>query len=146
MDGSSLDVPDLSALTHEDAFAGLVEALLADEREDAPRPRGYVPATALWIVEGDAFVGSLQIQHRLTPFLLEESGHIGSSVRPSARRRGHASAALRDALSSAARLGIQRVLVVCDETNVASRTVIERAGGAHEDSRAGTRRYWIPTG
>jgi len=34
-------------------------------------------------------------------------------------------------------------LVTCDDDNVGSRTVIERAGGVLEDVRDGKRRYWI---
>jgi predicted acetyltransferase len=34
-------------------------------------------------------------------------------------------------------------LVTCDDTNVASATVIERNGGVLEDIRNGKRRYWI---
>ena len=37
----------------------------------------------------------LDVRHRLTPALSEVGGHIGYAVRPSARRRGHATALLR---------------------------------------------------
>lgn len=142
-DGGSNLLEDVATLTHEDAFAAMVDRLLADALEETPRQEGYVPATALWIVDGDEFVGFLQIRHRLTPFLLEQGGHIGYSVRPSARRRGHATAALGAPLPIAKGLGIDRVLITCDEDNIGSRTVIERNGGVYEDSRAGKRRYWI---
>ncbi|WP_231687191.1 GNAT family N-acetyltransferase [Arthrobacter alpinus] len=66
-------------------------------------------------------------------------------MRPSARRRGHASKALNDALPVARELGISRVLVTCDEDNAGSRATIEKNSGVYEDSRNGKRRYWINT-
>ncbi len=146
MDGAGpVNGADLAALADQETFENLVATLRRDREEDAPRPDGFVPATSLWMAEDDQLVGFLQIRHRLSPFLLEQGGHIGYSVRPSARRRGCASAALAESLGIAHGLGIDPVLVVCDETNVGSRTVIERAGGRYEDSRVGKRRYWIPT-
>src|SRR6478752_7703115 len=53
------------------------------------RRAGYVPCTYFWIMEGGTFLGSLAIRHVLNDFLFNEGAHIGYSVRPSARRRGH---------------------------------------------------------
>lgn len=126
-------------------FERYVAALRADALEDTPRPAGHVPATTLWWVEGDAYLGRLAIRHRLNESLLERGGHIGYDVPPSARRRGHATAMLRAALPIAAGLGIDKALVCCDEGNVASRKVIETCGGVFEDQRGPMRRYWVPT-
>ncbi len=130
--------------TDED-FANLVDAIRADRLEDAPRTPGFVPATELWWVDGEEDLGRVGVRHRLTPTLLEIGGHIGYDVRPSARRRGHATEMLRQALGVARDLGIDPALVTCDVDNVGSRTVIERNGGILEDERRGKLRYWVST-
>ena len=126
-------------------FASYVRALRADAQEDSPRPDGHVPATTLWWVEEDQYLGRIAIRHRLTPHLLDNGGHIGYDVRRSARRRGHATAMLAAALPVAHGLGIDPALVICDEDNTASRKVIEASGGTFEDKRGDGLRYWIPT-
>ncbi|GAA2069146.1 GNAT family N-acetyltransferase [Streptomyces albiaxialis] len=126
-------------------FAGYVEAVRADARDDVPRPDGGVPCTTLWYVDNDTYLGRLAIRHTLTPPLLEWGGHIGYDIRPTARRRGHATAMLRAALPWAREVGIRSALVTCDTDNVASRKVIESCGGLFEDIRSGKLRYWVPT-
>ncbi|QIQ04842.1 GNAT family N-acetyltransferase [Streptomyces liangshanensis] len=129
-----------------DVFAGYVERLNAEPLEETPRVEGWVPSTTLWYVEGDTFLGRLAIRHRLNPFLRELGGHIGYAVRPTARRRGYATAMLAGSLPVARRIGIDPVLVTCDTTNTASRKVIEAVGGVLEDQRGGKLRFWIRTG
>ncbi|MFW8745006.1 GNAT family N-acetyltransferase [Mesorhizobium japonicum] len=146
VDGSGQNVHDRAGIEEPRAFERYVATLLADADPATPRPADRVPCTFLWMADGDEVVGFLAIRHELNEFLLREGGHIGYSVRPSARRRGWASRSLAEALPIAHGLGIDPVLVTCDETNVGSRAVIEAAGGVYEDSRAGKRRYWIATG
>jgi predicted acetyltransferase len=128
-----------------EVFARYVEALNAEPLEETPRIEGWVPNTTLWYVEGDTFLGRLSIRHRLNPFLRELGGHIGYAVRPSARGQGHATAMLAAALPVARGLSITSVLVTCDTDNIASRKVIEAAGGELEDERGGKLRFWIST-
>ncbi len=127
------------------AFARYVAGLRDQAREDAPRPAGWVPCTTLWWVDGAEYLGRLAIRHRLTRVLLEVGGHIGYDVRPTARRRGHATAMLRTALPVARGLGIDPALVTCDSDNVGSRKVIEANGGVFEDQRGDKLRFWVPT-
>jgi predicted acetyltransferase len=127
------------------AFAAFTKRLreLADPRTWLPE--GIVPATHLWWVDGATYLGRLSIRHSLTPWLLEFGGHIGYGVRPSARRQGHATAMLAAALPVAHRIGIDSALLTCDDTNVASRKVIEANAGVLEDQRGVKLRYWVPT-
>jgi predicted acetyltransferase len=118
-------------------------AALADPA--TPRPAGWVEGTYLWMVVDDTVVGRISLRHTLTPWLLEVGGHIGYAVRPSARRRGYATAALALMLDVAAERGIDPVLVPCDDDNVASRKVIEANGGRLEDLRGRKLRFWVPT-
>jgi predicted acetyltransferase len=126
-------------------FAAYVAGLVRDREEDAPRRPGWVPCTTLWWIDGPRYLGRIAIRHRLTPALREVSGHIGYDIRRSARRRGHATAMLAAALPVAAGLGIDPVLVTCDDTNLGSRRVIEANGGMLEDQRGVKLRYWVPT-
>lgn len=124
-------------------FGQLVRIVRAAADPAAPRPRGYVSWTELWMAEGDEYLGRITLRHELTDALFTWGGHIGYAVRPSARRQGHASAALRGMLDVCRRLDIDPVLVTCDVDNVASRRTIEGAGGEYDDTREGKRRYWI---
>ncbi len=123
-----------------------VRDYLAEERRWQTRPPAdFVPMTTLWWAEGETFLGRISIRHRLNERLREIGGHIGYDVRPSARRRGHATAMLAATLPRAAALGIERALITCDIGNVGSRKAIERNGGVLEDRRGGKLRYLTPT-
>lgn len=127
-------------------FARYVRTVVADSATDAPRPSGFVPSTTLWWVEGGTYLARIAVRHSLTPWLLEQGGHIGYDVRPSARREGHATAMLRATLPVAAGLSIDRLLITCDYDNIGSRKVIEACGGVLEGRRADKLRYWLPAG
>ncbi|ROS23952.1 putative acetyltransferase [Cellulomonas sp. PhB150] len=114
-------------------------------------PPGWVPETFVGGFAGGTLVGRLSVRHRLNAHLAHVGGHIGYAVRPGHRRRGRASALLRHGLLVARGVGLERVLVTCTDTNVASARTIEGAGGELEDVVVvpGTgelkRRYWIAT-
>ncbi|QLY30183.1 GNAT family N-acetyltransferase [Nocardia huaxiensis] len=98
--------------------------------------------TYRWIVEDGRVLGGIALRHRDNRY-----GHIGYGVRPSARRRGVATWALREMLGEARGIGLGRVLLVCEAGNAASAMTIERNGGVLEreqDTEHGVvRRYWI---
>ncbi len=104
-----------------------------------------VPCLFRWITEAGEVIGFLALRTQLNDWLFEHAGHIGYSVIPARRRQGHATRALALAVGRARELGLQQVLVTCDEENHASARTIEACGGVREDSRHGHRRYWIRT-
>jgi predicted acetyltransferase len=132
------------SLAEPENFAALVRLLLEQRDPDAARPRAYVPFTELWMTDGDEYLGRISLRHELNALLHEWGGHIGYVVRPSARRQGHASAALRTMLEICGDRGIDPVLITCDVDNEASRRTIEGVGGDYEDTREGKLRYWVP--
>jgi len=127
------------------AFGAFTQRLCDLALPGTPRSEGIVAMTTLWWVHGDEYLGRLSIRHELTDWLRDFGGHIGYVVRPSARRRGHASAMLAGALPIARSLGIDPVLLTCDDTNAGSRRVIESCGGVFEDQREDKLRFWVPT-
>jgi predicted acetyltransferase len=139
-----VDDVDAQALVDPEAFGGYVARVLG-ERALVDGCGWFVPMTTLWWVEGERFLGRLAIRHRLTPALEKAGGHIGYDVRPSARRLGHATAMLSQALPVARSLGISEALVMCDRTNIASQRAIEANGGRLWDITEEKRRYWVPT-
>lgn len=136
---------DVSTIATPEGLADYLHRLAIEPLSEAPRPAHWVPNTTFWWVDDQEFCGRLSIRHALNDRLLEVGGHIGYWIRPSARGRGHATAAFRAALPYAARLGIAEALVTCDADNVASRRIIEGAGGRFEDQRGVKLRYWVPT-
>jgi predicted acetyltransferase len=105
---------------------------LTDHRAGRNLPAGWVPGTFLVADVGGRIVGRASIRHRLNATLEREGGHIGYGVLPEHRRRGCATAILRECLPVAAGLGIASVLVTCSEDNTGSRKVIEACGGRLE--------------
>jgi len=114
-------------------------------------PEQFVPSTQyLCIRKSDnKLVGMLQLRHHLNDFLLNYCGHIGYSIDPHERNKGYGKKILALGLNKCKKLGINKVLVVCRETNNPSRKCILFNGGVFEDSRTREldnitlERYWI---
>jgi predicted acetyltransferase len=112
-------------------------------------PEGWVPDSTYWLVsDNQIIVGAVNIRHALTEDLKNAGGHIGYGIRPSARRNGFATQILALSLDKAKDLGIEEVLVVCDEGNIGSEKTILKNGGKRvtdfiEDDGNVIRRFWI---
>ena len=110
---------------------------------------GRVPDSTFFCLdkERDIFVGAVNIRHYLTEAMLLNGGHIGDGVRPSERRKGIATQMIGLALDECKKLGIHRVLMVCDKENNGSAKSIQRNGGVLENEvivdGVTEQRYWI---
>ncbi|MGW0876152.1 GNAT family N-acetyltransferase [Streptomyces sp. NPDC002740] len=146
-DGTGLRLAPDAELGNPAVFSAWVERLQRQSDRSVAVGEGRVHATHWWIVEGDSCLGAIDLRHYLNAVLLDVGGHIGYSIRPSSRRRGVATWALGAVLPEARALGLDRVLVTCDDDNIGSARSIERNGGVLEDVRTTSagikRRYWI---
>lgn len=129
-----------------DPVAGFAAMCARRRLEKTDPPEGFVPATMLWAVDGDRWLGRVSVRHELNDHLIRFGGHVGYAVRPSARRRGIATTLLRVGLEVLNGIGVGEALILCAEDNEGSRRVIETAGGELEKVVEGLRSYRVATG
>lgn len=112
-------------------------------------PKGLVPSsTYLAVREKDNYiVGMIDIRHYLNEYLTQVGGNIGYGVRKTERNKGYAKQMLKLALEKCKELKIKKVLIICDEDNIASEKVILSANAKLEDIRnvngENKKRFWI---
>ncbi|WP_338656157.1 GNAT family N-acetyltransferase [Sporosarcina psychrophila] len=143
-DESRITPSSFNVAGHED-YETYLEALQIRESGDGK----WVPSTNYFLVGyNDRILAMVDIRHDLTDYLHNVGGHIGYGVRPAERRKGYATWILAEALKKCGELGIDRVLVTCNEDNIGSAKTIEKNGGIEDKSfieEDGTvvRRFWI---
>ncbi len=121
-------------------------------RQGRDLPPDRVGEDKYWLVDDEKtyFIGEIAIRHRLNDALLERGGHIGYGVRFSEWNRGYGTRMLSMALEKAKERQLSRVLITCNDDNLASARVIEKNGFVLENrtvvirdgQRLPTRRYW----
>jgi predicted acetyltransferase len=113
-------------------------------------PDKWVPSSSFWLIRSDnVILGVSSLRHKLNKRLRLFGGNIGYKIRPCQRQKGYGTMILELTLAKAKSFGLKRVLVTCDDDNIASSKIIEKNGGVLYDKcdRNGpcklTRRYWI---
>ncbi|MCR2807813.1 GNAT family N-acetyltransferase [Paenibacillus soyae] len=115
---------------------------MSDERNVPPH---LVPQTTYWLYMDGLPVGYGKLRHCLNDNLRRHGGHIGYAIRPTCRGRGFGKILLGELLKEAFALEIREALLTCDETNAASRKIIESHNGVLAGIREGTCAYWVQT-
>lgn len=122
---------------------------LLSQEDPAKVLPGYVPMSVYWLVDGEEFLGNLNLRHYLNDELLYMGGHIGYLIAPEHRRKGYGYKILELGLQEAKNRGLEKVLVTCDKQNIPSAKIIEHNGGVYENevwwepSNDYKKRYWI---
>jgi len=90
-----------------------------------------VPSTTYFCVQknNNKIVGTIQLRHALNDQLRKLGGHVGYSVRPTERGKGYATKMLALVLVEAGRLGLSKIMVTCDKSNLSSARVVVKNGG-----------------
>lgn len=114
-------------------------------------PEGLVIATQfLFIRESDnRLVGMIQVRHYFNDYLSKFGGHIGYSIRPSERRKGYAKDMLAAVLPFCREINLEKILITCNDNNIASEKTIISNGGIYESTvyepveNIHLKRFWI---
>jgi len=92
-------------------------------------------------------MGTINVRY---PYLgyVQVHGHIGYGIRPSERRKGYATMMLKLALEHCKKIGLEKVLLTCDKSNLASAKTIMKCSGVFENEEKQNdgdflQRYWI---
>lgn len=111
---------------------------------------GKVPDSVFFLLEEESnkLIGAVNIRHYLNDYLLKYAGHIGDGIRPSKRNMGYGTEMIRLALIECKKIGIDKVLMICDKSNIASAKTIIKNGGVLENEIIDEdgeiqQRYWI---
>jgi predicted acetyltransferase len=129
-------------------FEGFMQ-ICSDEAVGLNLAAGRVPQSTFWLVrDGQRILGCSRLRHSLSAFLEELGGHIGYDVRPSERRRGYGTLLLSRTIDEARELGLARVLITADSSNLPSWQIIEKNGGLlHSEALSNTRaNFYANTG
>ena len=141
------DLAGTSYLQKYDIYEDWMKFVFDNEKESTKHTE--VTASELLAIreEDNKLVGMINIRHTLNGYLYNFGGHIGYSVRKVERRKGYAKEMLKIALEECTKLEINKVLLTCDDDNIASIKTIKACGGILENKvlndKTLIQRYWI---
>lgn len=114
-----------------------------DAEEGIGLAEGRVPGTVFWVLVNGELAGYASVRHYLNDALREHGGHIGLGIAPEFRGHGVGRAALKQLVDYTKSLGEEKVLVTVQESNSASRKMVEACGAELKRVANGLTYYWF---
>ena len=101
-----------------------------------------------WLAGVIGLVWFAFVDGKLVGTVAVRDGYVGYGVRPSERQKGYAAKMLGLALEKCRARKMEKLLAICDQSNVASIKTVLKNGGVLEDEYTDDdgnvmRRYWI---
>ena len=137
----------LDGMTYEEYIDDVIKCMNKEYAES----KNLVTATTYFIIRksDNKIVGMVNFRHYLNESLKKCGGHIGYGIRPTERQKGYAKIQLYLTLLEAQKMKIDKVMVDCINTNIASDKTIQALGGIFEEEYHDTKsnytlnNYWI---
>lgn len=116
------------------AFEQVLEYCLNLENEEYVKKIGKAQIKTFLLIrkDDDKVVGALNIRWNLPEKLKQFGGNIGYGIRPTERRKGYNKINLYLGLIEAQRIGLNRVKLTCEASNLGSVKTIESLDGILE--------------
>lgn len=112
-----------------DSFDEWLDRVNICATDESLSPYKTIASTFVAVRKSDnKIIGTIQLRHTLTKELRDDGGNIGYAIRPSERRKGYATQMLSLVLEFCKELGLDKVLLDCDETNIASEKTMIKCG------------------
>lgn len=108
-----------------------------------------VPSDIFFLVNNKSkrILGAIDIRYSLNDYLYNYGGNIGYGIRPTERKKGYATEMLKLALGICREKGMEKVLITCKSSNVASAKTMAKNGAVFEnevlENDVLIQRYWI---
>lgn len=111
-----------------------------------------VPSCLYWILDmkSEMIVGTLDMRYKIIGDYFDRLGHVAYYIKPSERKKGYATEALRQVLELYKIRKEKKILITCYKDNIASLKVIQKNGGILESEKADPQnsahilqRWWI---
>lgn len=128
----------------------LEESLNISNEDYIKKNNEFCKKTFLFIRKNDnKLIGIFTLRWNIPNSLLESCGNIGYGIRPTERRKGYGKIQLQYGLLEAKKIGLSKVMIICEESNIASNKIIKSVNGILESSKIDnedgilTNYYWI---